>query len=259
MTHIPDAIAVASSRTHRLILTVDNDGIAETRSNLSRPDVAHLLRTLADGFAPVDTETTCLDELFTGRPCSAHDSTTEQDPTTADDPTPLRWGLDDVLHGDDDTVTVCLSGPGPDRAPYALELDPERAEALRAALAPLDGRPTPSEAALARILAWCECLDRGARERNGIGHPYAAAIRSLIPSGEEPVTAHPFATGFRLHLRHGAPLDGVVLPSGRCLVVEDGAYGLFTAAPSLEDLVRGYPDARIEWPAVTAPQEGAST
>ncbi|MFI1942218.1 hypothetical protein ACH44C_34440, partial [Streptomyces purpureus] len=55
------------------------------------------------------------------------------DPTTADDPTPLRWGLGDVLHSDDDTVIVCLSGP--DREPYWLELDPERATALRDDLA----------------------------------------------------------------------------------------------------------------------------
>jgi hypothetical protein len=58
------------------------------------------------------------------------------DPTTADDPTPLRWGLGDVLHSDDDTVIVCMSGP--DREPYWLELDPERAAALRDDLAPLE-------------------------------------------------------------------------------------------------------------------------
>jgi hypothetical protein len=58
----------------------------------------------------------------------------DTDPTTADDPTPLRWGLGDVLHGDDDTTLVCFSGP--DREPYWLELDPERAAALRQDLTP---------------------------------------------------------------------------------------------------------------------------
>ncbi|MEV4424017.1 hypothetical protein AB0K23_01310 [Streptomyces sp. NPDC049602] len=53
----------------------------------------------------------------------------QPDPTTADDPTPLRWGLGDVLHNDDDSTIVCMSGP--DREPYWLELDPERAAALR--------------------------------------------------------------------------------------------------------------------------------
>ncbi|MFG2899542.1 hypothetical protein ACGFZH_20975 [Streptomyces zaomyceticus] len=65
------------------------------------------------------------------------------------------------------------------------------------------------------------------------------------------MTAAPFAAGFRLHLRHGAPLDGILLPSGRCLVVEDVETGHVSAASSLEDLTRGYPDARIEWPATT--------
>jgi hypothetical protein len=52
-----------------------------------------------------------------------------EDLAAADNPTPLRWGLNDVLWGDDDTVTVLLSGP--DREPYWLELDPERAAVLR--------------------------------------------------------------------------------------------------------------------------------
>ncbi|GGT43506.1 hypothetical protein [Streptomyces purpureus] len=69
--------------------------------------------------------------------------TTEPDPATSDDPTPLRWGLGDVLWSDDDTVIVCLSGP--DREPYWLELDPERATALRDDLAGPD-REEPAEA-----------------------------------------------------------------------------------------------------------------
>lgn len=49
------------------------------------------------------------------------------------EPVLLRWGLNDVLWGDDDTVTVPLSGPQGE--PYWLELDPERAAALRQDLA----------------------------------------------------------------------------------------------------------------------------
>ena len=48
------------------------------------------------------------------------------------DPTRLRWGLDDVEYGDDDSVTVLLSGPG--GTPFVLELDADRATALRDAL-----------------------------------------------------------------------------------------------------------------------------
>lgn len=60
-----------------------------------------------------------------------------QDLAAADNPTPLRWGLNDVMWGDDDTVTVLLSGPN--REPYWLELDPERAAVLRQDLAGPDG------------------------------------------------------------------------------------------------------------------------
>lgn len=61
------------------------------------------------------------------------DTTPATDIAAADNPTQLRWGLNDVLWGDDDTVIVMLSGP--DREPYWLELDPERAAVLRQDLA----------------------------------------------------------------------------------------------------------------------------
>ncbi|OKJ52220.1 hypothetical protein AMK27_30745 [Streptomyces sp. CB02009] len=152
MDHVPSAITVASLRTHRLILVVDNDGGGQTRSNLPRPAAAAVLRSIAQilGDQECDREV-CLEGVFTGVLCADHASATEQDPTTADDPTPLRWGLGDVLHGDDDTVTVCLSGP--DREPYALELTPDRARALRADLATPAGRTARAEAALRKALA----------------------------------------------------------------------------------------------------------
>ncbi|MEU3976862.1 hypothetical protein [Streptomyces bacillaris] len=64
---------------------------------------------------------------------------------TADDeqqPIQLRWGLDDVMYGDDDTTTILLSGP--DREPYWLELDPERTAALRDALAGPESAAPPA-------------------------------------------------------------------------------------------------------------------
>jgi hypothetical protein len=69
----------------------------------------------------------------------------------AQDPTPLRWGLNDVLWGDDDTVTVLLSGPAGE--PYWLELDPERAGVLREDLAGPDGAAVVDRAAVLRELA----------------------------------------------------------------------------------------------------------
>jgi hypothetical protein len=57
-----------------------------------------------------------------------------------------------------------------------------------------------------------------------------------------------FTRGFRLHLRGGQVLDGAAFPSGRCLVLDDPYFGLSSVAASEEDLLRGYADARIEWP-----------
>ncbi|MGY5048261.1 hypothetical protein ACWDE0_21915 [Streptomyces sp. 900105755] len=57
----------------------------------------------------------------------------------APEPTLLRWGLNDVMWGDDDTVTVLLSDE--ERKPYWLELQPDRAAVLRADLAGPDGDP----------------------------------------------------------------------------------------------------------------------
>ena len=51
----------------------------------------------------------------------------------APNPTRLRWGLNDVMWGDDDSVIVLLSGP--DGEPYWLELDADRAAVLREDLA----------------------------------------------------------------------------------------------------------------------------
>ena len=56
------------------------------------------------------------------------------DLAAADNPTHLRWGLNDVLWSDDDSVIVLLSDAETGK-PYWLELDPERAAVLRQDLA----------------------------------------------------------------------------------------------------------------------------
>ncbi|MFJ4907704.1 hypothetical protein ACIQCR_24685 [Streptomyces sp. NPDC093249] len=103
MTEIPDAIDVASLRTHRLILTISNAGAATLLSNLADKDVATVLRAVADSREQ-QGERPCTKGLFTGEPCPVHDLA-EQKPTAAE-PVPLRWGLGDVFHGDDGTVTI---------------------------------------------------------------------------------------------------------------------------------------------------------
>ncbi|MER6196745.1 hypothetical protein ABT234_05110 [Streptomyces sp. NPDC001586] len=53
MTRTPDAVTTASLDTHRLIVTMPNEGRPDVRSNLPRATVAALLRHLAD---EIDTE-----------------------------------------------------------------------------------------------------------------------------------------------------------------------------------------------------------
>lgn len=48
----PDSIAVASLRTHRLILTVPNEGPVDIASNMPKLAVANVLRYIADQYAP---------------------------------------------------------------------------------------------------------------------------------------------------------------------------------------------------------------
>jgi hypothetical protein len=74
MTRIPDAVAVASLDTHRLIVAVPNEGPAEITCNLPRPVAASVLRQLADGLdSPAGR---CDTALATGRPCPVHDAPT---------------------------------------------------------------------------------------------------------------------------------------------------------------------------------------
>ncbi|RMB83669.1 hypothetical protein [Streptomyces shenzhenensis] len=71
MTRIPDAVAVASLDTHRLIVAVPNDGLAKITTNLPRPVAADVLRQIA---ADLDSPAgRCETALATGRPCPVHD------------------------------------------------------------------------------------------------------------------------------------------------------------------------------------------
>jgi hypothetical protein len=66
---------------------------------------------------------------------------------------------------------------------------------------------------------------------------------------------------FRLHLAH-LVLDGWVTAEGQAVAIEDPSVGLTASAPTLDELVRGYGGARIEWtdPQPTHhPQEGGRT
>ncbi|MFB8415422.1 hypothetical protein ACFC63_07895 [Streptomyces albidoflavus] len=71
MTRIPDAVAVASLDTHRLIVTVPNEGPANVACNLPRPVAADVLRQLANSLeSPAGA---CDTAYATGAPCPIHD------------------------------------------------------------------------------------------------------------------------------------------------------------------------------------------
>ncbi|MET9555110.1 hypothetical protein [Streptomyces sp. NPDC006645] len=84
MTRIPDAVAVASLDTHRLIVTVPNEGPADVACNLPRPVAADILRQLANSLeSPAGA---CDTAFATGAPCPLHDA-----------PVPHPAGLDALL------------------------------------------------------------------------------------------------------------------------------------------------------------------
>jgi hypothetical protein len=56
-----------------------------------------------------------------------------------------------------------------------------------------------------------------------------------------------FTRGFRLH-HNGQILDGAEFPSARTIVIDDSEYGFATVASSMEELLKGYHGARVEWP-----------
>lgn len=58
-----------------------------------------------------------------------------------------------------------------------------------------------------------------------------------------------YPKGFLFH-HHGDTFTGVVLPSGRALLVDDQPFGLATVAPTLAALTKAYPGARVDWPPV---------
>ncbi|MFD7121924.1 hypothetical protein ACFWAA_33525 [Streptomyces sp. NPDC059922] len=68
--NIPDAVAVASLDTHRLIVAVRNDGHADVQSNLAPEEAADVLRQVA---AKYDHRASCGRAVVTGRPCPVHD------------------------------------------------------------------------------------------------------------------------------------------------------------------------------------------
>ncbi|MGF0176696.1 hypothetical protein ACQF36_41460 [Streptomyces sp. Marseille-Q5077] len=72
MTRIPDAVAVASLDTHRLIVTVPNEGPVDIACNVPRRVAADVLRQIADGLDSPAGQ--CSTARATGAACPIHDA-----------------------------------------------------------------------------------------------------------------------------------------------------------------------------------------
>lgn len=144
---------------------------------------------------------------------------TNTPPIDFQEPTLLRWGLDDLEYGDDGSVTVLLSGPAGE--PYWLELEPERAAALRDSLAGPDGaKPAVDRAALRQRIA--EALMRWAEDNNSplyasmrrpetvVQNAYsrADAVLAVLPGPITQANEHVYLSTSCLH-------GDTVLPDGR--------------------------------------------
>ncbi|SCK25440.1 MULTISPECIES: hypothetical protein [unclassified Streptomyces] len=114
MSRIPDAVAVASLDTHRLIVTVPNDGPAEIACNLPHPVAAVVLRQIAAQLDPSDRAPA--PDLYTYTDAQGHRLTIRgQDYTgqpliqiEAEDPTP-GGDITDVLLTPEQTRTLADS------------------------------------------------------------------------------------------------------------------------------------------------------
>ncbi|KAA6220029.1 hypothetical protein [Streptomyces filamentosus] len=143
MATSPDGVYIDLNRVEEVVAGIRDAARTAARQTTGQDerDPRHALCGVECPAVGQPNEATCTEDFRRPRCHPRHtDDCPYTDPSIAADPTPLRWGLGDVLHGDDDSVIVCLSGPA--REPYWLELEFERAAALRDDLAaPAVGQP----------------------------------------------------------------------------------------------------------------------
>jgi hypothetical protein len=141
VTRIPDAVAFASLDTHRLIVTVPNEGPADVACNLPRPVAADILRQLANSLeGPAGA---CDTALATAEPCPLHDA-----------PVPRRAGLDALLDHLAAAMGTAEEQPATDwvddvRSALAFNEDAEHPTVITLRDVLLDDAPRSPEQALA--------------------------------------------------------------------------------------------------------------
>ncbi|MET9253771.1 hypothetical protein [Streptomyces sp. NPDC003717] len=164
MTRIPDAVAVASLDTHRLIVTVPNEGPADVACNLPRPVAADILRQLANSLeGPAGA---CDTAFATGAPCPVHDA-----------PAPRTAGLDALLGhvaaglGDTEPATDWVTDV---RSALAFNAEDHHPTVITLRDVLLDDAPRTPEQALAAALV---LLAAHTRELSALAQRDAAEYR----------------------------------------------------------------------------------
>ncbi|MEW1774698.1 hypothetical protein [Streptomyces sp. NPDC086777] len=214
MTRAPDAVAVASLDTHRLIVTVPNEGPADIATNLPRQTAADVLRQLADGLdSPAGL---CATARATGRPCPIHDAPAPPSAVLlarSTGQTQRPDGLDRLLAA----VTDQLPADDADRAAAGL-----------AAMATPTGRAVEETR---------RSLDFNADQPS----PALASLRDALLDPEQRTPAAALATAYALLAAHTRELSGLARQhtdaTRRQWGVTRSSRGLLTGKDSIRKLL----------------------
>ncbi|MGW8876364.1 hypothetical protein [Streptomyces mirabilis] len=224
MTRIPDAVAVASLDTHRMIVAVPNEGPADIATNLPRQVAAEVLRQLADGLdSPAGL---CATARATGRPCPIHDA-----------PAPPSAVL--IATGPTEALARGIhQAQRPDGLDQLLAAVAEQLPADRAA----DGLAAMSNPAERAADEARQCLAFNAAEQS----PALFALRDLLLDTEERTPAAALATAYVLFAAQARELSGLARERYDATAdqhgVNRGTRGLLTGMNSIRKLLDGLAD-----------------
>ncbi|MEV7867450.1 hypothetical protein AB0P17_15415 [Streptomyces sp. NPDC088124] len=98
----------------------------------------------------------------------------------------------------------------------------------------------------AELFAGVEHVDADDPRAQWDGHTTEQKYDRIRHHADAVRTAPPFARAFRLH-HHGRVLQGAEFPGGQTVLLDLPDAYFMTGAPSLDQLLLGYPHARIEW------------
>ncbi|MFI0736431.1 hypothetical protein ACH4S9_46790 [Streptomyces sp. NPDC021225] len=230
MTRTPDAVAVASLDTHRLIVTVPNEGPADIACNLPHPVAARVLRQIADSLDGPAGQ--CATALATGAPCPIHDgpASPSEAMLAASAEAPAAFtrgmarpqrpaGLDALL----DAVAAQLPADDPDQA--------------AAGLAEMS---TPAERAVDEAR---QCLAFNAGEQS----PTLASLRDILLDTEERTPAAALAIAYVLLAAHTRELSALARKRHAATLDEHGlnrsTRGLLTGMDSVRKLLDSHADS----------------